>query len=170
ASDRQPADLGGRVEGQVITVEELPGLLVETPPVGEAQGRRRLATEEDVLGDGHLGNGARLLIHDADPGLDRRPGSAERDGYVRQADLPGGRAEHACEDEHERGFPGAVRPDEGVHLAGFGREVHAVERGHAGERLRQPPDLEERHYLTSASTPPARCWPTSRPAAWARRN
>src|SRR3989449_7380519 len=111
-------------------------LLVQTPPVHEAQAGRRLTTEEDVLGDGHLRKGARLLIDDADAGLHRGPGSAERDGYARQADLPRGRTEHACEDEHERGLPGAVCPDEGVDLAALRGEVHAVESGRAGKGLR----------------------------------
>ncbi len=93
------------------------------------------AVELDHLADGELGLDARGLQHDADAVAEVTPGAggvdpqhldgARRGGSVPLEDLDGGR------------LAGAVRSEQGVHLAGLDLEAQPVDRGHGTVGLAQ---------------------------------
>ena len=63
------------------------GLARHAPPVDQAEARRRLAAEEDVLGHAELAQDAEFLMHHADAGIARVAGGAEM--HVRPVDAHG---------------------------------------------------------------------------------
>ena len=72
--------------------------------------------QEHVLGDGQIGEEARLLVHDCDPELAGLRGTVERDRLPVQQDLAGVRLVHTREDLDQRALAGAVLADERVDL------------------------------------------------------
>ena len=101
----------------VPAVEELARLPAKRRPADQAA-LGRLAVDEEVLGDGELGNDRRMLVDAGDllpPGLaigDRRRRLAG------EADLAGVRRAKAGQDADQRRFAGAVAADQRMRLAG----------------------------------------------------
>ena len=83
-----------------------------------------------------------MLVHHADPVLDRGLRGAERDALAFDPDLALVRVVEPVEDVHERRLAGAVLAEERVHLAPAQVEVDVVVGEDAGEPLRDPPELE----------------------------
>ena len=78
--DRQIADDGARIEGQVEMGEQLRRLAVELVLVEQqAEGPLRLAADEDVLRDGEVIHQLQFLMNDADPGVLRFARTGESD-------------------------------------------------------------------------------------------
>src|SRR5207245_4480009 len=97
--------------------------------------------DEDVLGDGEVGEDHRLLIHRGDPeGL-----RLERASHAHQTavdmELPGVGLLDAGHDLDERRFSRAVLPEQRVDLARLKLEGNIVERLNRAEALRDAPDL-----------------------------
>ena len=105
---------------------------------------RKLAAEEDVLGDVQVGNERELL---------------EDDGNAEPAGIGGRRDAHRLSFEQElaavgmvgavqrldqRRLAGAVLAEQHVHFAGVDRQRHVVQRADAGERLRDAAHFEQR--------------------------
>ena len=101
------------------------------------------------------------------------PDAGQADGRPHLLGLPYDiEAEHAClagvgpqdgrKDPHDRGFAGAVRPEQGQHAASLDREIDAVQRGDLAEVLDQPVSADRgiSHVLAgsaAARTGAARC-------------
>ena len=133
-----------------------------------------LVAQEDVLRDREPVDQVELLV-------DRRHADLHRGDRVAEPDLlaePGDGAlvglVGAGEDLDQGGLPGAVLPEQRVHLAGPDVEVDAVQRAHAGEHLddaghrqqrlcppgSQPWESTESEIIRAAPTTPA-CGPSS---------
>ena len=104
---------------------------------------RRLAREDDVLGDGHDGDEHEVLVHHPDPALDRLLRRVDRQGLAVDHHVALVLRVQAVEDAHQGGLAGAVLPEERVHLAPAQVEVDVVVREHARELLRDPAQLED---------------------------
>jgi hypothetical protein len=79
-----------------------------------------------------------VLVHHADPGLDRVARVAEATLATVHPDRALVRSLHAVEDLHQRGLAGAVLTDERVHGAGANAQVHVAVGDDAGKRLVTP--------------------------------
>ena len=104
----------------------------------------RLDPEHDVLGDRHHRNEHEVLVHHADPALDRVLRRAERDALAVEDDLALVGLREPVEDVHQRRLAGAVLAEQRVHLAAAEVEVDVVVGDGAGEDLRDSPQLEDR--------------------------
>ncbi len=99
--------------------------------------------EHDVFGGGELRHQFEILVDHPDAeglgggrGVDRDSGALEDDGPAVGRERPG-------EDFHQRGFPGAVLPEQAVHLPRMHVEVHAVEGEDPGVLLADGAHFEE---------------------------
>ena len=119
--------------------------------LGEALSRGRpveaqavAVAEHQVLEHGECGDQRRVLVHSADPELERPP--RRRDGRLDplDADPAGVGAEQAGQNADQRRLAGAVLAEQAVHLAGAEGQVDVVVREHSGERLRDPDQLDDR--------------------------
>ncbi len=117
---------------------------VERSPVDDAGHPRRRRPEKNIFGDRELRNEVQLLIDDADAERERVARAADLHRLAMDDDLARVLAIRAAEDLHQRRLPGAVLAEEHVHVAGLERQVDAVERDDARERLADPPHLEDR--------------------------
>ena len=133
---------GARVDVQVQLGQQLPGLVVHLRPV---QGDPALdfAAQEDVFGDGQVGDLVELLVDGGDAGDLRLAGRGEVDRLALEDHLAGVALVDAGQDLHQGGLAGAVLADQGVDLALADVEVDVGERQHAGEALGDPTHLEE---------------------------
>jgi hypothetical protein len=143
--DAEIGDAGGRVEIDLRLVEDGAGASVDRVPVEEPEALRRVA-EEQVLGDGHLGDQGQLLIDHRDAGgvgVARR-GEPGRLAAHQQLALVAAVRMEAAEQLDQRALAGAVLAAQRVHFAGPQREVDLAEGGHAAERLGEAAGLEQR--------------------------
>src|SRR5262249_5604202 len=122
------------------------GVAIEQPP----EAAPRLGAEDDVLPDGEARHEHEVLVHHAEPVLDRVLGPRERGAPAIDQDLALVRPVEAVEDLHERRLAGAVLADEGVDLALADGEVDAVVREDAREALRDAAHLDGEGELGSA--------------------
>ncbi len=100
--------------------------------------------DEDVLGDGEVGENHRLLVHRGDPEGLRFEGARHAHHAAVDKDLSGVGLLDAGHDLDERRFPRAVLPEKRVDLAGVKCQGNVVERLDRAEALRDAPDLEDR--------------------------
>ena len=123
------------VEPNAELLEHGGRLAAHPPAVDAAEALERLRADEDVLGDGQVGEERRLLEDDRDPGGLRLLGVVE-DRLLAVEDEPAGVGPvDAGEDLDERRLAGAVLADEAVHLAGEERDVAVLERVDGAEAL-----------------------------------
>ena len=78
---------------------------------------RPVVSEHDVLGDGERLDQPEVLVHHADAGIERVAWRVEADRLAVELDVALVRPVEAGEDVRERRLPGAVLPEERVHLA-----------------------------------------------------
>ena len=117
--DRQPAGGAGRVQGDAETGEDRAGVALHRPPVDAPPTAERLAADEDVLGDGEVGEQRRLLVDDRDAGgLGRRPGRENSTGAAVDGERAAVGPVHPAEDLDQRRLAGAVLAEQRVRLAG----------------------------------------------------
>jgi hypothetical protein len=105
------------------------------PPRVDHPAPHRLAAEEDVLGDGPVGEEVELLVDDRDAvvlGVER---VVQLDRLAVDGDRARVGAVHAGEDLHQGRLAGAVLADDRVDLARGAGEVDAVQDGDAVEGL-----------------------------------
>ena len=112
---------------------------------------RRFCREHDVLGNGHHRNQHEVLVDHADPVIDRILRRMQTDRLPLDQNLALVGVVEAVEDVHESRFPGAVLPEEGVHLAATEIEVDAVVCDDPGKSLRDPAELENRSLVNHAA-------------------
>ena len=94
-----------------------------------------MVAKDDVLGHGERRNEPEVLVHHADPRVERVARGVEMHELAVELDLPLVRAVEAREDVRERRLAGAVLSEQRVHLAGAGLERHIVVRDDAREPL-----------------------------------
>ncbi|SCE17053.1 hypothetical protein GA0115252_13345 [Streptomyces sp. DfronAA-171] len=115
--DPQVPGTGPGVDAHVPVAEEFGGLGAQAAPGDEAAAPGGLAVQEEVLGDGEVGDDGGLLVDAGDLGA---PGGAVgeggRGGAV-EADSAAVGCLEAGEERDEGGLARAVAPDEGVRLA-----------------------------------------------------
>ena len=137
------ADQRGRVDGEPELLRELAHALLGAALVEQDAVARRLDAEDDVLGDRHHRDEHEVLVHHADPGLDRVLRGGERDRLAVEQDLARVGLVEPVEDVHQRRLAGAVLAEQRVHLALRQLEVDVVVGDDARERLRDPAHLED---------------------------
>ena len=86
----------------------------------------RLDAEHDVLGDGHHRDEHEVLVHHADPALDRVLRRAERDALAVEQDLALVGLREPVEDVHQRRLAGAVLAEQRVDFAAAEVEIDVV--------------------------------------------
>ena len=146
-ADADVLDAGVRVDGELERLGDLLDALFGRVLVEEHLLARGLDSEHDVLGDRHHRDQHEVLVHHADPEVDRVAGRAHLDRLAVDQDLALVRPVEAVEDVHQRRLPGAVLAEQRVHLAAAQVEVDVVVRDHAGEALRDALQLEERRFV-----------------------
>ena len=117
--------------------------IAEEPREVHHSGATGQALEEDVLGDGEIGEEIELLVDDPDPGPD---GGHRAPRSVRLAFQQDGalvRLVQAAEQLHQRRLAGAVLAGEDVYLPAADRKIHPVQCEHPGEALRRPLELDD---------------------------
>ncbi len=133
--DREPAREPVGVEPDAELLEHRGRLAAHPPAVDAAEPLERLHADEDVLGDGQVGEERRLLEDDRDPGRLRLLGVVE-DRLLAVEQQPAGVGPvDAGEDLDERRLAGAVLADEAVHLTGEELDVAVLERVNGAEAL-----------------------------------
>jgi hypothetical protein len=83
-------------------------------------------------------------MHHADAAIEGVARRAQADGLAAQNHLALIVGVHAGDDLHQRALAGAVFADQGVDLALFQGEIHALQRMHAAEALGDGPHLQDR--------------------------
>ena len=104
----------------------------------------RLRREHDVLGDRHHRDEHEVLVHHADPALDRGLRRPQLSRLAVDQDLALVRPVEAVEDVHQRRLPGPVLAQQRVHLALAQVEVDVVVRDDAREPLGDAAKFENR--------------------------
>ena len=82
------------------------------------QVQRTVTAERDVLGDRHHRHECEMLVHHADAEGDRARRAVQPHRGATHLDGASVGAFHAVRDAHERGLPGAVLAQQGMHGAG----------------------------------------------------
>ena len=116
-------------------------------PVEAAEAEGGGVAEEDVLGDGELGEEQELLVDGGDAALDRVARGDGGELALADADAAAVGGVHAGDDLDERRLAGAVLAEERVHLAGEDVEVDVLEDADAGEGLRDAGERDEGGHL-----------------------
>ena len=160
-------------EHLLLTAGEQPGATIgevgerREVPVG-GLGVESLAErgEPEVLGDGEPEEEAAPFGHvgdaEASPGVGRASGQI----VAGEADRAGERAHDARDRSQRGGLPGAVRAEEGDHLAGSDVEVEVAE--HRGAVVAGREALDGEHRLVAHR--PAAGWEGAAASAWASRS
>ncbi len=111
----------GQALGQPVGVdrdaeagEELSCLLAHPTPVDQAEAAERLASDEDVLGHGQVGEERRLLVDHGHAGGLRVGRRREVDLLAVESEDPAVASVEPGDDLHHRGLACAVLPDQGV--------------------------------------------------------
>ena len=104
----------------------------------------QLVTEEDVLPDREPVHQVEFLIDGGDALLQRGDRRAQRRGLAQPEHLAGVDRVRPGQHLDQRGLPGAVLPEQAVHLAGADLQVHPVQRAHAGENLDDAAHFQQR--------------------------
>ena len=78
-ADRDVLDAGARVDGQAVAVGDLLHAPLRLPHVEDHTVACRLLGEDDVLGHRHHRDEHEVLVHHADPGVDRGARRAQPD-------------------------------------------------------------------------------------------
>jgi hypothetical protein len=141
--DGQVAHLGFRVDAlHAEHRQHFAGLPVELLEVHQAQPSHRLAVEKYVLRDAELLHQAQFLKHNADAAFNGIPRRLEAGFLSLDVDFARVRLVDAAQHLDERGFARAVFAHQRVHLSGPDREIHAVQRLDAWERLHDAAALQ----------------------------
>ena len=83
-----------------------------------------------------------MLVHHPDPQPDRVLGPVNLCRLAVEKDLACVAPDQPIDDVHQRRLSGAVLPKQGVNLAPFDDQVHAIVRPQAAEGLDDPSELE----------------------------
>ena len=140
--DAELVDEGARVDVQMQLAEQLPGLFVHRRPV-QGDPARDFAAQEDVFGDGQIGDLVEFLVDRDDAGVLRLAGCGEINRSALEDHLTGVALIHAGQDFHQGGFARAVLTHEHMDFALADIEVDIGERQHAGEAFGDPTHFEE---------------------------
>ncbi|EFG64279.1 tat (twin-arginine translocation) pathway signal sequence [Streptomyces sp. SPB074] len=144
--DAQVPGAGPRIDVDVPVAEERGGLGAQPAPGDEAAAPGGLPVQEQVLGDGEVGDDGGLLVDAGDLGAPGRAVGEAGGGGAVEADLAAVGGLEPGEERDEGGLARAVAPDEGVRLArpdgetsvgeGDGGAVALAHRAGLGERRR----------------------------------
>ena len=139
--DGETARRRADVEARAEPLEDDRGVAPHRRPVDDPAAVTM--ADEDVLGDGEVGEDHRLLIHRGDPEGLRLEGASHAHQTSVDMELPGVGLLDAGHDLDERRLPRAVLPEQRVDLARLKLERNIVERLDRAEALRDAPDLED---------------------------
>ena len=142
-ADRLDAGVGPDREAEPLG--ELADALLRLALVDE-RALRRLSGEDDVLRHGHHRDEHEVLVHHADPRVDRLARRVDAQRFAVQPKLALVRVVEPVEDVHQRGLAGAVLSEKCVHFALAQVEVDPVVRHHSREALGDPLELEKRRF------------------------
>ncbi len=132
--DREIARPGVRVDLDAVLGEELLRALAQPPPADPA-GLVVEPVEEEVLGDGQIGDDHRLLVDAGDLRLPGRGVPEGGRGLPAEGDRARVRLVESGQHADQRRLARAVASDECVRLTGPHRELHPVERHGRPEAL-----------------------------------
>ena len=96
------------------------------PAVDEDAPAHRLASQDDVFGDGEIRDQLEMLVHHADPQAVRIQGAVDGHLSAAQRDSAGAGLLQSVEDLHERRLAGPVLADDRVDLVLLDGEIHAI--------------------------------------------
>lgn len=130
--DSEIARPGIRVDLDAVVGEELLRALAQPPPADPA-GVVVEPVEEEVLGDGQVGDDHGLLVDAGDLRLPGRGVPEGGRGLPAERDRPGVRLVESGQDADQRRLARTVAADEGVRLTGLHGELHPVERNGRSE-------------------------------------
>ncbi len=133
--DRQRAHGGSRIDVEAQHLELAPGARAHGLPVDHAVSGQLLA-EIDILRDREVGDDGELLVHHADPGIERIAGRMELHVLAVDQHPPSIGRVHAGDDLHHGGLAGAVLADQAVDLAFAQLEIDVAQGRDAAEGLR----------------------------------
>ena len=140
----------GRLRVRVDLDAELACELCEAAPgPADVQPQPTRVAEHQVVEDGQCRDQHRVLVHRADPELERLARRRDDGLDALDANLPGIRADEAGEDADQRRLAGSVLAEQAVHLARPEPQVDGVVREHARERLRDSRELDDRRVVPS---------------------
>ena len=105
---------------------------------------QRLAPQEDVLRDAHLGHEIEFLVDGADPQLLRIVRTADMHRLALEQNLARIGRINAGKDFDEGGLARPIFAQQHMHLGGPRIEVHALEREHAWKMLDDPAHFNKR--------------------------
>ena len=142
--NRQAVDASVGVDGEAQRIRMAANLAFDlAQPRGKAAS---LVGEEDVLGNGKRFHQLKVLMHHADAmggGVARSRKTNRR--AVDQHVTGVGRIK-TCGHVHQRGFAGAVLPEQGMDFTAHGGEVRVVQRQKAVERFAYLTQLQRRGH------------------------
>ena len=160
-ADRQRARGCRRIEGDVEPGEDLGGVALHPAPVDDST--TITMSDEDVLGDGEVGEDERFLVDRDDP-LSLGVGGRRHHGrFAVDEDLTTVGMVEPGDDLDQRRLPCAVLAEQRVDLAGVQLDLRVVERQRAAEALGHLPCDEhrgapERVRRSATSDPPSNAW------------
>ena len=144
-ADRELPDSCLGIDREAVATAQLPDALLdrarmddETPPV------TTVVAEDDVLGHRERLDETEVLVHHADPRVERVARRVKADVLAVELDRPVVLAVEAGENVRERRLARSVLAEERVHLPLGGLEADAVVRDDAGEALRDPDHAHRR--------------------------
>src|SRR5581483_435570 len=159
-AERELPDPRPRVDGEPVAAREVLHVPLDRPLVDEeraasepaAQGAggfaasaaRAVVAEHHVLRDRERSDETEVLVDHEDAGVDRVARRREVDRPAVEPQLAFVRPVETGDDVRERALARAVLAEQRVHLPDRRGEVDVVVREHAGEPLREPPQLERR--------------------------
>ena len=117
---------------------------VGEPSPADEESRARLAADEHILGDRHVGGEGEFLIDRDNADALGVVGRREDDRLAIEFDFARVCAVRAGQDLQQRRLAGAVLAKQGVDLGLAHFEMDVLERKHAGETLADPGHLEDR--------------------------
>ena len=131
--------------GEAERGKERGGPLVEIALRDCAERRELFVAEEDVFGDGEVGDQGKFLKHRADARTAGLARIARAVGAARKPQLAFVGGDGARENLDEGGFPGAILTQNGTHFAGIRGEVHLVQGKDAAIALADPNSFQQCH-------------------------
>ena len=169
-AERELPDPRARVDGDPVALAELGDAALDVPWVDEELlPLAAVVAEDHVLGDGERRHQPEMLVHHADPRVERLARRVELDRLAVEQDLALVGPVEPGEDVRQRALARAVLAEEGVHLALSRLEVHPVVRDDGREPLRDPSERDGRHRRWreapgGAVGPPATSYPFALPS------
>ena len=135
-SNGEAADLGRGIQDKAVLPAELGHPLLRLAHPQPAESPDRFAPQDHVLGHGKHWDQHEMLVHHANPQLQRPARALDGDRVALDGNGPLVGLVEPVEDAHEGGLAGAVLSHDGVNLPAVDRQIDTIVGDDAGEALR----------------------------------